>query len=158
MPPSEDAAITVHRVEREVNDGKKAEGRAEEERSGYLSLVEHPLRPPTDGEAGDGERSTAGALYRERCASCHGTDGSADGYNARYLPTTPAVHASADSMSRRPDDVLFDGVWAGGRVLDRSHRMPPFGGSLTRQQTWSLVDHIRELCDCRGPEWAREER
>lgn len=132
------------------------------ERSGYLSLVEHPLRAPTGAEragaAGAREPSTGGVLYRERCASCHGTDGSADGYNARYLPATPAVHASADSMARRPDDVLFDGVWAGGRVLDRSHRMPPFGGSLTREQTWSLVDHIRELCDCRGPDWARGER
>ncbi len=132
------------------------------ERSGYLSLVEHPLRAPTRreraGGAGAGDRSTAGTLYRERCASCHGTRGSGDGYNARYLPTGPAVHASTDSMARRPDDVLFDGVWAGGRVLEKSHRMPPFGGSLTREQAWSLVEHIRELCDCRGAEWSREER
>ena len=131
-------------------------------RSGYLSLVEHRPRAPTGGErmttAGAREPSTGRALYRERCASCHGTDGSADGYNGRYLPVTPAVHASPDSMARRPDDVLFDAVWAGGRVLDGSHRMPPFGGSLTRDQIWSLVDHIRELCDCRGPTWAREER
>lgn len=132
------------------------------DRAGYLSLVEHPVRAPSRGErawvAGTGEPSTGGTLYRERCASCHGTEGSADGFNARYLPTTPAVHASADSMSRRPDGVLFDGAWAGGRVLEKSHRMPPFGGSLTRDQAWSLVDHIRELCDCSGPEWARGER
>lgn len=131
------------------------------ERSGYLSLVQHPLRAPTPDErgavAGTGERPSGETLYRERCGSCHGAEGSADGYNARYLPTAPAVHASGDSMSRRPDGVLFDGVWAGGRVLDRSHRMPPFGGSLTREQARSLVDHIRELCDCRGPEWARGE-
>jgi len=132
------------------------------ERSGYLSLVDHPPRAPTARErtsvASGAGGSEGAALYRERCASCHGTGGSADGYNARYLTATPAVHASADSMARRPDDVLFDGVWAGGRVLDRSHRMPPFGGSLDREQTWSLVEHIRELCDCRGPEWARGER
>lgn len=139
-----------------------AAGTAGRERGGYLSLVEHPPRAPTRAErvpgVGAGASPTGESLYRRRCASCHGTEGSSDGFNARYLPTPPAVHASADSMSRRPDYVLFDGVWAGGRVLDRSHRMPPFGGSLTREQAWSLVDHIRELCDCRGPEWGRGER
>lgn len=136
-------------------------GGANEVGSGYLSLVEHPLRPPVEAEraaAGPGvsDRPSpeGGELYRQRCASCHGAGGAADGFNARYLPATPAVHASADSMARRPDGVLFDGVWAGGRVLDRSHRMPPFGGSLTRRQAWSLVDHVRELCDCRGPTWS----
>lgn len=130
--------------------------------AGYLSLVNHPLRAPTEKERGTGtedrEATTGARLYRERCASCHGADGSSDGFNARYLPVRPAVHASADSMSRRPDGVLFDGVWAGGRILDRSHRMPPFGGSLTREQAWSLVDHIRELCECRGPAWSGGER
>lgn len=125
--------------------------------SGYLSLVGHPLRPPTPRERGiDAGDATGDALYRARCSACHGAGGDADGYNARYLPTRPAVHASDGAMSRRPDDVLFDGIWAGGRVLDRSHRMPPFGGSLTREQTWSLVEHIRELCDCRGPAWSRD--
>lgn len=138
---------------------------AGEPRLGYLSLAEHPLRPPAEAErpavgAGAPGRPPpeGAALYRQRCASCHGADGAADGFNARYLPATPAVHASADSMSRRPDGVLFDGLWAGGRVLDRSHRMPPFGGSLSRGQAWSLVDHIRELCDCRGPSWSGDDR
>lgn len=130
--------------------------------AGYLSLVDHPLRAPTEAERraapGAAEAPNGRRLYLRRCASCHGDDGSSDGFNARYLPTRPAVHASADSMSRRPDGVLFDGVWAGGRILDRSHRMPPFGGSLTRDQAWSLVDRIRELCDCSGPAWSRGER
>lgn len=125
--------------------------------SGYLSLVEHPIRPPTPGERAIApDAATGGALYRARCAACHGADGDGAGYNARYLPTRPAVHASARAMSRRPDDLLFDGIWAGGRVLDRSHRMPPFGGSLDRGQTRSLVEHIRGLCDCRGPAWSRD--
>jgi hypothetical protein len=40
--------------------------------------------------------------------------------------------------------------------MNRSPRMPAFGGSLTPDEIHSLVRHIRELCDCQGPTWARD--
>lgn len=130
----------------------------EDREAGYLSLVDHPLRRPEGHELEPGEGDPAGGpLYRSRCASCHGVGGSGNGYNARYLPVRPTVHSAADQMSVRTDATLFDGIHAGGRILDRSHLMPAFGEALSRDQTWSLVDHIRDLCDCRGPDWARDD-
>lgn len=104
------------------------------------------------------EDATGAALYRSACAHCHGAAGEGDGWNARFLGVTPTPHASDSLMGRRPDDTLFDGIWAGAWVLQGSNRMPAFGGSLSRDQIRSLVDYIRELCDCVGPAWSRDGR
>lgn len=129
------------------------------ERAGYLSLVDHPLTDPSIAAAGRGPEGPAGAtgetLYRSRCAACHGAGGAGDGFNARYLPVAATAHAYAPYISTRPDATLYDGIHAGGRILNRSHRMPPFGESLEPAQIRSLVNHIRELCDCVGPAWSR---
>lgn len=96
-------------------------------------------------------------LYRLRCAQCHGVEGNGAGFNAVRLPVPPTAHADSTVMSARPDDTLYDGIAAGGWVLDRSHRMPAFRESLTREQIQGLVTYIRELCRCSGPEWSRRE-
>lgn len=130
------------------------------ERAGYLSLIDHPITHPASVSVPGAETMSdvahdpAASLYAARCAICHGAAGRGDGYNARYLRVQPAVHASADSMSRRPDDTLFDGIHAGGAILDGSAEMPAFGESLSAAQIGSLVDYIRKLCDCRQPAWA----
>lgn len=122
---------------------------------GYLSLVAHAPRPPTPGEReGDAREASGAHAYARRCAACHGIEGRADGFNARYLPVSPTPHASPTYMSTRPSSTLFDGVYAGGRILGRSHRMPPFGESLPRERIWDLVAHMRALCRCRGPDWS----
>lgn len=130
---------------------------AADPRAGYLSLVDRPVRSPDPWmrEGADGPR-TAAELYRHRCAACHGTGGGGDGYNARHLPAPPTVHADADYMGHQTDARLFDGIHAGGRVLGRSARMPAFGGALSRDEIWGLVGRLRELCDCRGPAWYRD--
>jgi len=100
--------------------------------------------PPRDGPA----------LYAAYCAVCHGARGGGDGRNAAYLPVKPAVHASRDAMSRRSDDALFDTIYGGGRIMNRSPRMPAFGATLSRPDIHALVRYIRTLCGCRGPAWA----
>jgi mono/diheme cytochrome c family protein len=116
------------------------------------------------GESGDGPRDgptgepgSARDLYRQRCAACHGVDGDGGGFNAPWLPVTATAHSDPVAMSLRPDDTLYDGIAAGGWVLDRSHRMPAFGEALDRGTIRGLVAYIRELCDCRGPSWAAGE-
>ena len=95
------------------------------------------------------------ALYAKHCASCHGAQGRGDGFNAANLPVSPTAHSSAELMRRRPDDTLFDGIYAGAYVLDGSARMPAFGSLLTRDEIHALVAHIRSLCGCEGPAWSR---
>ncbi len=94
--------------------------------------------------------------YARHCASCHGIDGRGDGFNAAFLPTKPTSHADPLAMSRRPDDTLFDGIHAGGFVLNKSHRMPSWGNSFSAEEIRELVAHIRSLCRCEGPEWSRD--
>jgi mono/diheme cytochrome c family protein len=99
--------------------------------------------------------SDPAALYAKWCASCHGPSGRGDGPNAPHLPVKPTAHASREVMSARPDDSLYDTIAGGGAIMNRSHRMPAFGATLSSAEIRSLVRHIRALCDCEGPPWSR---
>jgi mono/diheme cytochrome c family protein len=116
-----------------------------------------PVVPPAAGSE-PAQPGTPAALYARSCAPCHGARGGGDGPNARFLPVRPTVHADSASMSTRSDDALFDAISAGGYVMNRSNRMPPFGETLTREQIWGLVRHLRKLCTCEGPAWSRDNR
>jgi len=98
------------------------------------------------------------ALYVKHCVPCHGINGDADGYNARFLPVVPTTHSDSTYMSTRPDDTLFDGIFSGGYILNKSNRMPPWGETLSREEIRGLVGHIRQLCNCQGPAWSRDGR
>ncbi len=117
----------------------------------YLSLVEN--RPLLHEDLEGGER-----LYVKHCAACHGISGDGDGYNAEYLPVAPIKHSDSTYMSGRPDDVLFDGIYAGGYILNKSQRMPPWGFTLERNEIWQLVAYLRQLCRCEGPAWSRDNK
>lgn len=101
-----------------------------------------------------GQETDGAAIYARHCAACHGETGAGDGWNAGNLPVTPTRHADPTAMSQRPDDTLYDGIYAGGFVLDKSARMPAFGSLLSPEQIRSVVGHIRTLCDCEQPAWA----
>ncbi len=110
-----------------------------------------------DGTAAPASADTDGAsLYRTWCAGCHGATGQGNGPNAKALPVPPARHADAATMSQRPDDTLYDTIDGGGAIMNRSARMPAFGGSLSPTQIRALVAHIRTLCRCVGPAWSRD--
>ena len=113
-----------------------------------LSLARHAVLEP---RYGDGAFDT----YARTCSHCHGASGKGDGWNARYLPVRPTAHADKAYMSTRADGTLLDGIHGGGRILNRSNRMPPFGESFTRAQVRELVGYLRVLCDCAGPTWSR---
>ena len=119
-----------------------------------------PAPPPRPSEL-QTSPATGGVtedLYARYCAPCHGSGGGGDGYNAPFLPVRPTAHADKTYMSRRSDDALFDAIYAGGYVMNRSNRMPPFGQTLAREQIWALVRYLRVLCRCEGPDWSRDNR
>ena len=99
----------------------------------------------------------AAAVYDRSCAVCHGRTGIGTGINETFLATRPANHADSVAMSKRPDDTLYDGIAAGGRILGLSESMPAFGGSLEPETIRALVAHIRTLCRCDGPAWSRDD-
>lgn len=106
-----------------------------------------PLLAPSD-------RLDGSALYARHCAACHGDQGGGDGWNAPALPISPTTHDDPTLMGRRPDDTLFDAIYRGGYVLDKSARMPAFGAMLEPGQIRALVGYIRKLCGCAQPAWA----
>jgi mono/diheme cytochrome c family protein len=114
----------------------------------YLSLVEHP--PHSYQELTGGQR-----LHVKYCAPCHGVGGTGAGYNAQYLPVAPTKHADATTMAALPDDVVFDAISAGGYVMHKSNRMPPWGATLTPSEIRALIAYIRSVCRCQGPDWSR---
>jgi mono/diheme cytochrome c family protein len=116
-----------------------------------------PTQLPRSGPIAEDE-TDGETLYQHYCASCHGTEGAADGPNAERLAVQPVSHADAEYMSARPDDSLFDAIYSGGYIMNLSHLMPPYGRTLSREQIWSLVRYLRELCDCQGPAWSRDNK
>jgi mono/diheme cytochrome c family protein len=117
------------------------------------AVAEAPAPPPSGDETPE---ALGRKLYARHCAACHGASGGGDGWNAPNLPVPPTAHADANLMSKRPDDSLFDAIYAGAYVLDGSPRMPAFGEMLTTVEIRALVRHIRRLCDCEGPAWSRD--
>jgi len=116
-------------------------------------------RARTSTPVGESELPAGAAgRYARSCAPCHGVAGRGDGYNARFLPVRPTAHADSAYMSRRPDDALFDAIYGGGYIMNRSNRMPPFGATLTREEIHGLVRYLRTLCRCEGPAWSRDDR
>jgi mono/diheme cytochrome c family protein len=111
--------------------------------------------PPSRVQSAGATPRTPAELYARHCAACHGDRGRGDGWNAVFLPTRPAALADRARMSRLSDDRLFDTIFSGGYVMKRSHLMPGYGLTLTRQEIRGLVARIRTLCRCEGPAWSR---
>ena len=95
-------------------------------------------------------------LYRIYCAACHGQEGNARGFNAPFLKAPPTNHADGQYMALRPDDTLFDGIYAGGYILNKSHTMPAWGQTLSTSEITSLVAYMRIICNCEGPSWTQQ--
>lgn len=115
-----------------------------------------PAGVPVGAPAGSAVAADGAALYRQWCAGCHGAAGGGDGPNAKALPVAPARHNDGAKMSQRSDDALYDTIDGGGAIMNRSARMPAFGGTLTPPEIEALVRHIRTLCRCAPPGWSRD--
>lgn len=124
--------------------------------SSYLSLTENPLLQLSQFASTPPVNVPVREQYLSRCAVCHGSDGQGAGFNARFLPQAPTAHGDAAYISTRPDDTLFDGIAAGGAILNKSHFMPSWGETLSATEIKALVAYIRSLCQCQGPAWSRD--
>ena len=76
------------------------------------------------------------ALFASNCAKCHGPEGKGDG---------PDSQSAADLTDEyrtelNPEGVLFYKVWNG-----HSTDMPAFKSKLTKDEVWSLVEHLKVL-------------
>ena len=88
-------------------------------------------------------------VYRRYCAQCHGVKGHGDGINAPYLVVPPRDHTKSDYLETRSDQQLFDAIKLGGLAVGRAPCMPAWEHTFENETIRSLVNYIRELCDCK---------
>ncbi len=86
--------------------------------------------------------------YQWYCAQCHGMEGKGDGINARFLTVPPRNHTKAEYLETRTDEQLFEAIRFGGLSVGRAPCMPAWGHTLDEGAIHSLVQYIRELCQC----------
>lgn len=91
-----------------------------------LFLFSSPLRAQTDGAA----------VYKAKCASCHGADGSGD----TSMGKTMKVRDLRSADVQKQTDAELTAIITSGK-----NKMPAYKGKLTDDQIKALVGTVREL-------------
>jgi mono/diheme cytochrome c family protein len=86
----------------------------------------------------DGKR-----LYEQDCALCHGPTGTGDGEAGKDLSPPPANIAAFIKTRMATDGYLYWSIAEGG--VPFSTGMPPFKGSLNKDEIWKIVLYLRAL-------------
>ena len=84
--------------------------------------------------------ASGAALYRERCAACHGATGAGDGPARLTLPRPPVDLRAHHTAQHTAGDLfwwLTNGIPAAG--------MPGFASQLTEEQRWDVINFLRAL-------------
>ena len=84
-----------------------------------------------------GTRSAA-AIYKSMCASCHGKDGRAKTFKAKFNSARNLTDASW--QERVTNERIFNSIMNG-----RGSKMPAYGKKLSEAEIESLVAHVRGL-------------
>jgi mono/diheme cytochrome c family protein len=77
------------------------------------------------------------ALFKEKCAACHGPDGSGNTPTGKAL-SVPDLRS--DEVQKQTDAQVIDATANG-----KGKKMPAYKGKLTDDQIKQLVGYIREL-------------
>jgi mono/diheme cytochrome c family protein len=88
-------------------------------------------------------------LFLERCATCHGERGHADGQNAFNLDPPPPDFAQ--SLGARPEAERRLIIEKGSAAAGRSALCPPFGRVLDSEAVDALLAYLRVLEHSKDP-------
>jgi copper transport protein len=91
-------------------------------------------------------------LFAANCAVCHGAAGRGDGPAAASLMQRPADLATSHTAEHTPGDIYW---WL---THGLGLAMPAFGGQLSSQERWHLVNFVRTLSAKRERPSAKAER
>ena len=100
----------------------------------YPTTYRRPSVPYAAASIAHGE-----ALFRDRCASCHGTGGRGDGPAAAGLLQRPADLTAPHTSDHTAGDMYWWLTHGLGLV------MPGFGSVLSEDERWDLINFIRAL-------------
>lgn len=76
------------------------------------------------------------ALFASNCAKCHGPLGKGDGPDSKNAADLTDEYRT----ELNPEGILFYKVWNG-----HGAEMPAFKSKLTKDEVWSLVEHLKVL-------------
>lgn len=91
-------------------------------------------------------------LFSYYCLSCHGGKGRGDGINAKNLDPLPRdlTDSKEEYMGKLNNDHIFKVISGGGKAIDKSQNMPPYGNTLSEKEIWSIVAFVRTLHSYKG--------
>ncbi len=84
-------------------------------------------------------------VFWHYCQTCHGETGAGDGFNAFNLDPHPRDLSDPVFQKKKSDADLADAVRRGGSGVGLSPLMPPWGRTLSAQQTDQVVLYLRSL-------------
>jgi len=87
-----------------------------------------------------GNPKSGQAIYEQHCLRCHGMAGDGNGPDAPFLIVPPANFQSARSRSK--SDMELMNIIMHGVVFSPMHG---WGGRLTEQQLWDVLNYIRTI-------------
>jgi mono/diheme cytochrome c family protein len=82
---------------------------------------------------------SARAIYKDKCANCHGDSGKGDGPDAARYDPAPADFTEVKRMDSVTDGELFY------KISEGKKPMPVFKTKLSEEQRWRLVLLIRSF-------------
>lgn len=86
-------------------------------------------------------------VYNQYCRVCHGEDGDGKGFNAYNLKNSfgvqPADFTDSTFMVNHTMETIMNVVAKGGKRVNKSQYMPPWGDTLTREEIENVVTYIK---------------
>ncbi len=82
-------------------------------------------------------------LYREYCMVCHGEGGKGDGFNAYNLDPRPRDFTDSTYMNALGDQQTVETIMGGGRSVNKSPLMPPYGWTLKKDEIRYVAAYVK---------------
>jgi mono/diheme cytochrome c family protein len=106
--------------------------------------------PVIRGEGAEGDVSAGGAIFADRCAGCHGRNGTGGGVGIRLYAfvrgaSRPVDFTDARVMENWPQERIALVIREGGKAVGASTLMPAYGDHLSKDEISDLVVFISSL-------------
>ncbi len=93
----------------------------------------------------DGDPMEGKKIYRQLCASCHGTSGKGDGPVGQALNPKPSDFTK--HMGNHGEDYFFKIIKQGGSAVGKSSAMPAWGGQLEDDDIWDVISYLKTFSE-----------